>query len=100
MRSRGSSMRVLSPALGGRLGRGGAAAEGFRAAPADHRTGRRGRAAAHRVEQALGCRTVEIFIEIVVDLQDWRVDAGAEAFDFDQREEAVGCGASDADAEL
>ena len=43
---------------------------------------------------------VEVLVEIVVDLQDRRVDAGAEALDLDQRELSVGRGLADPDAEL
>ena len=53
-----------------------------------------------RVEQSLGRGPVEILVEIVVDLQDRRVDAGAQTLDLDQGEQAVGGGAADADAEL
>src|SRR5271169_6418830 len=94
MRSRSASMRVLS------LGQGGAAADRLRTAPADHRARRRWSAGAQRVEQCLGRRPVQILVEIVIDLQDRRIDAGAEALDLDQGEDPVRRRAADADAEL
>src|SRR5215467_10046902 len=53
-----------------------------------------------RVEQGLRCRRVEIFVEVVVDLQNRRVDAGPQTFDLDQGEKTVGGGVPNADTEL
>src|SRR6185437_10441334 len=61
--------------------------------------GRRRLAALQRVDEALGRWPVEVLVEIVVDLDDRRVDAGAQAFDLGQRELAVGRGLADGDAE-
>ena len=94
------SSRSRCRQLSARLGQGGAAGDRLRAVPADHRAGRRRLAGAQRVEQRLGRGAVEILVEIVVDLQDRRVDAGAETFDLDQGEQAVGGRLADADAEL
>src|SRR5260221_14604127 len=62
--------------------------------------GWRGLAARQGVERRLGRGSVEILVEIVVDLDDRRVDAGAEALDFGEREFAVRGGLADADAEF
>src|SRR5271155_3268047 len=45
-----------------------------------------------RVKQRLGRGTVDILVEIVIDLEDRRVDASAKAFDLDQCELTVGSG--------
>src|SRR5260221_13491468 len=57
-------------------------------------------AARQGVDQRLGRGSVEILVEIVVDLDDRRVDAGDEALDFGEREFAVRAGLADADAEF
>src|SRR5215469_11186560 len=68
--------------------------------PSSQGTGWRRITPAKRVEQRLRPRTVEIFVKIVIDLQDRRVDAGAETLDFHQCEESILRGAADADAKL
>src|SRR5690348_3097240 len=62
------------------------------------RAGRRRLAAREGIDQRLGGRAVEILVKVVIDLDDRRVDAGAEAFDFGERELAVGGGLADIDA--
>src|SRR4051812_34423804 len=76
------------------------AADRRRAAPPAQRAERRRFAVAQRVEQRLGLRAVEVLVIIVVDLQDRRVDAGAEALDLDQREQPIRGRFADADPEL
>ena len=71
-----------------------------RALAARHRTDRRRMSGGERVEQRFGRCPVQVFVEIVVDLEDRRVDAGAETFDLDQRELAVRGAFATADAEL
>src|SRR3954449_5914979 len=76
------------------------AADRRRAAPPAQRTEWRRSAVAQGVEQRLGLRAVEVLVIIVVDLQDRRVDAGAEALDLDQREQPIRGRFADADPEL
>src|SRR5215470_10295494 len=61
------------------------------------RLGRRARL--QQLDEVLGRGAVEILVEIVVDLDDRRVDAGAEALDLGEGELAVGRRLADADAE-
>src|SRR5665213_255263 len=100
MRSRSASIVAL-PVLGRRkLGQRRLAAGRHRTLPPGHRTLGRLRAGGERVEQRLGRGAVEVLVEIVVDLENRRVDAGAEALDLDQGELAVRGAFADADAEL
>src|SRR5438270_2762976 len=101
-RSRSASIAAPSAVGHGRryVGQGRLAADRRRAVPPNDRSGRRRRAGAQRGDQGLGRRAVEVFVEIVVDLQDRRVDAGAEAFDLDYREQAVFGLAANADTKL
>src|SRR5471030_960781 len=71
-----------------------------RALALQRRARRRRLAARQGVDQRFGRGPVEILVEIVVDLDDRRVDAGAQAFDFAEREFAVRGRLADADAEL
>src|SRR5206468_12389954 len=66
----------------------------------DGRTRWRDIPGAQRVEQHFCRGAVEIFIEIVVDLQDWRVDASTQTLDLDERKETVRRAPADTDAEL
>src|SRR6202035_561259 len=89
-RSRSASIGTSASSRGvGNLGQRGLALDRRRAAAADHRSGRRRRAGPERIQQRLGRRSIEVLVEIVVDLQDRRVDTGAEAFDLDQAERSV-----------
>src|SRR5216683_4586732 len=94
MRSLSASICFLS------LGQGAATADRLGTAPFDDRAGCRGLSLAHRVEQSLRRRPIEILIEIVVDLKDRRVDAGPQTFHLDEGEETVRCGPANVDAEL
>src|SRR3954451_22920784 len=104
VKPRSRSASIVAPSGVGRgrwyLGQRRLAADRRRAVPPDDRAGRRRRAGAQRVDQGLGRRAVEVFVEIIVDLQDRRVDAGAEPFDLDHREQAVFGLAANADAKL
>src|SRR6516164_2976074 len=94
-------MRSLSASIGFlSFEQGCAAANGLGPAPPGQRTVRGRIPFAQRVEQCFRRRPVEILVEIVVDLQDRRVDAGAQAFHLDQSEEPVRRGAANADMEL
>src|SRR4051794_14172813 len=100
MRSSSRSILGLSGARRVR-GEGGLARDRRRELASDLRADLRPLTARQRVQQPLGRRGVEILVEIaVVDLDDRRVDARAEALDLDDREHAVGRGLADADAEL
>src|SRR6185312_807822 len=63
------------------------------------RAGRRRLTALQCLDQPLGRWRVEVLVEIVVDLDDRRVDAGAQTLDLGQRELAVRRGLADGDAE-
>src|SRR5579864_5573131 len=52
------------------------------------------------IEQRFGRGSIEILIKIVIDLEDRRVDAGAEALHLDQRELSVRTGMTGRDPEL
>src|SRR6266436_5620564 len=94
MRSLSASICVLS------VPQSSAAANGRRTRAPNRRTRRGGRPGAQRVQQHLGRRAVEILVNVVVDLKDRRVDAGAETLDLDERKETVRRGPADADAKL
>src|SRR5271169_4341881 len=94
MRSLSASIAFLS------FEQGVAAANWLGPVPPGYRTRRRDIPLAQRIEQRLRCRPVKILVEIVVDLQDRRVDAGAQTLDFDQGKHTVRRGAADADTEL
>src|SRR3546814_13493708 len=70
-------------------------ADGRRIPTIDLRADLRLLAAGERIEQRLHPGGIEILVEIVVDLHHRRVDAGAEAFDLDPGEQAVGRGLLD-----
>src|SRR6516164_1253959 len=94
-------MRSLSASIGFlSFSQSRAAANRLGPRPPCYRTWRRRTPFAQRVEQRLRSRRVEIFVEIVVDLQDRRVDAGPQTFDLDQGEKTVGGGVPNADTEL
>src|SRR5580704_4287504 len=95
MRSWSASICVLPD-----FGQRGLPGQRHRALAADHRADRRLLAGDQCVEQLLGRRPIEVFVEIIVDLKDRRVDAGPEAFDLDQRELSVGGAVPRIDPEL
>src|SRR6516162_5910439 len=99
MRSLSASIRFLLQLLSG-LSQSCAAGDRFRALTPNDRARRRGLPVAQRVEQGLGRRPVQILVEVIVDLQDRRIHAGAEALDLDQAEKPVRRGAAHAYAEL
>src|SRR5688572_5378955 len=68
---------------------GGAADRLGRVAP-DLRTGLRFLAAAQRLDELLGHGAIEVFIEVLADLEHRRVDAGAKTLDFHPAELSVG----------
>src|SRR5437016_2816444 len=82
------------------LGQGAAAAYRLGTVPSDDRAGDWGLPVAQRVEQCLRRGPIEILVEIVIDLQDRRVDAGTQTLDLDQCEHAVRRSAAHADTEL
>src|SRR6516165_7969759 len=94
MRSLSASISFLS------FKQSSAAAYGLGPTPPGYRTPRRWMPVTQCVEQCLRCWPIEILVEIVVDLKDWRVDAGSQTFDLDQREKSVRRGAANADTEL
>src|SRR4030067_975149 len=57
-------------------------------------------AAGGRVEYRFQPPRVQVLEEVVVDLHDRRVHAGAETFDLDEREQAVRAALAHPDAEL
>src|SRR5215475_5278243 len=73
-----------------RLVQGLRAAHRRAALATDLRADRRALATGQRIEHRLEPRRIEILEEIVVDLDDRGIDAGAQALDLDQREQAVG----------
>src|ERR1700722_20785865 len=72
------------------FGQRGLADRWHRTLASRYRAFRRLRAGGKRIEQLFGQGTVDILVEIVIDLEDRRVDASAETFDLDQRELTVG----------
>src|SRR6516165_8424929 len=79
---------------------GRAAGHGLGPTPPGYRTRRRRMPFAQCVEQCLRCPPVEILVEIIVDLKDRRVDAGAQTFILDQREKSVRRGAANTNTKL
>src|SRR5579871_206353 len=57
-------------------------------------------AAGEPVDDRLQLRRIQVLVEIVVDLDHWRVDAATQALDLDQGEVPVGCGFLEADPEF
>src|SRR6516164_7382470 len=94
MRSPSASIDFLS------FEQGGAAASWLGPMPPGYRTRRGDIPLAQSIEQRLRCRPVKILVEIVVDLQDRRVGAGAQTLDFDQSKHTVRRRAPNADTEL
>src|ERR1700757_4659884 len=94
-------MRSLSASIGFlSFKQSRAAANRFGPASSGYRTRRGGVALAQRVDQCLRRRPVKILVKIVVDLQDRRVDAGAQTFDLDQCEKTIRRATANADIEL
>src|SRR5258708_6952784 len=101
-RSMSRSMQVpgsLSSAFTN-LAQGGLPRRRRRTPSARHRTDRRRLAGRKGVEQCLGRNSIEIFVEIVVYLEDRRVDAGTKTLHLDQRELSVPAGVARGDTEL
>src|SRR5215471_8738888 len=94
MRSASASIGFLS------LEQSRAAAHRLGPTPSGYRTRRGGVALAQRVEQRLRRWPVKILIEVIINLQDRRVDAGTQTFDLHQGEEPVGRRAANTDIEL
>src|SRR5947208_3161562 len=85
VKTRSRSASIVGTSAGGRsarrLDQRGLALDRRRTVAAEHRARRRRRAGLESIQQRLGRWAVEVFVEIVIDLQDRGVDAGAEALD-------------------